>query len=103
MSGLNSSGEFGDVLDDSWIQAVVTVGATQVEAKVGASRSTTREMIIIHNKSNATVYYGPSGVTITTGIPLLQNQFLELMVGSNQAVYLIAAAANKDVIVAEIG
>lgn len=103
MGSLDSSGEFGDVLDDSWVQGVVTVGLAQVEAKVGASRSTTREMIVIHNKSNATVYYGPNGVTTTNGMPLLSNQFLELMVGSNQAIYLIAAAANKDVIVAEIG
>ena len=103
MSGLDSSGEYSDVLDDSWLQGIVAVGATQVEVKVGASKSATREMIIIHNSSNNTIYYGPTGITTSTGIPLFKNQWVEIMAGNHQSVFMIAASAGNNVIIAEVG
>ena len=103
MSSLNLSSEFSDVLNDSWLQGLVTVGTIQVEVRVGVSRSSTREMVVIHNSSNNTVYYGPSGVTTITGFPLYKNQWVEIMIGNNQALYLIAATTGNNVIVAEVG
>jgi hypothetical protein len=103
MGNLEGSGEFVDVLDNSWVQGVVSVGTTQVEAKVGASKSDTREMIIIENISNKTIYYGPSGVTSSTGHRLIKDAWVEIMVGNNLGVYLIADSNGNNVIISELG
>jgi hypothetical protein len=53
------------------------------------------------NKSNSIVYFGPTGVTTSTGEPLLKNQSLTLPASDALALFLIAAGAGNDIIVSE--
>lgn len=100
--GINLSSEYSDVLNDGYVAGSITVGTTQVEAKVGASKQVGRELLIIYNKSNNTIYYGPSGVTTSTGIPIFKNSTLMLSVGENTALFLIAGSAGNSVLVQEL-
>lgn len=102
--GVTVNPDFADVLEDGYVSAVITVGTSQVEAKVGASRQSGRELLYIENQSNVTIYYGPSGVTTsgsTKGSTLLKDQFVFLPIG-NQAVYLIAGSAGNSILVQEM-
>lgn len=103
MGGINFNPEYADVMQDDYIAGRVVVGTTEVEAKVGATRLDGREMLVIFNDSNNTIYHGPSGVTtsgVNKGIPLLKGQYISVMVG-NLGVFIIAASAGNNVIVQE--
>ena len=100
---LYSPGQINDTLNDGYVTGIVTVGVSQIEAKSGAQALNGRNVILIQNKSNNTVYFGPTGVTTTTGIPIRKNQFVSLTVSDNISIFLIAAEAGNDVIVQEIG
>jgi hypothetical protein len=97
---LNESPQFADVLEDGYVSGAVTVTTSAIEAKVGGSRQTGREVLYIENTSSVTIYYGPSGVTTSTGARLFKDQSVFLPVG-NMAVYLIAASGSNAVIVQE--
>lgn len=86
---LNVSGEYDDVINDSYVVGVVAVGTTQIEAKASTNRLEGRENLRIYNNSSKTIYFGPSGVTISTGEPILKKQWVSISVGDNIAVYLI--------------
>ena len=94
--------EFSDVLEDVILQGVVTITTTQTELKVGGSVDPDREVVRIVNKTDATVYVGPSGVTTTTGEPLRKRQSMELPIGT-QSLFAIVASGTADVIVWELG
>lgn len=104
------SGEMGQFTDGddvitkgpstSYVQADVTVGTSAVEAKVGGSRLANRKRLIITNKSNVTIYIGPSGVTTTTGRPLLKDQQMFTDDG-DIGVYMIAGSSSNTVGVEE--
>jgi hypothetical protein len=103
MGGINFNPEFSDVMQDDYIAGRVVVGTSAVEAKVGATRLDGREMLVIYNDSNNTVFHGPSGVTasgVNKGIPILKGEFVSVMVG-NLGVFLIASSAGNNVIVQE--
>jgi hypothetical protein len=85
----------------SFVQGVVTVTGTEIEAKVGGSRKDGRQMLRIFNKSSVTIYFGPTGVTTTTGEPLLKGQGITIPANDSCAVFLIAASGSNDVIVSE--
>ena len=103
MSGIEGgNGEYNDVWEDTLLQGVVTIGTTQVELKVGGSVDPDREAVRVYNKSNSTIYIGPSGVTTSTGEPLAKKQWIEMPIGT-QSLYAIAGSAGNDVIVWEIG
>jgi hypothetical protein len=79
----------------------VTVGTTEVEAKVGASRKDGRQMLRVYNKSNSTIYFGPTGVTTTNGEPIYKDQWVNIPANDQCAVFLIAGSAGNSVIVSE--
>jgi hypothetical protein len=87
------------------VQAVVTVGTSASEIKVGASRIPNRQALMVYNDGNATIFYSPSaGVTVsgaTKGLPLYKDQFFILPVG-DQPWYWICGSSNTSVIVAEV-
>lgn len=86
----------------SYVQGSITVGTSQVEAKVGGSRLTNRQSLLIHNGSTKTIYVGPSGVT-TSMRPIFKDQVYATD-DANLAVFLIAATAgNTGVIIEEKG
>lgn len=98
----NNGQEFSDVLEDVILQGVVTVGTTEVELKVGASVNPDREVLRVYNKSNRTIYIGPSGVTSTTGEPVFKDQSFEAPIGT-QSLFAITDSSTADVIVWELG
>lgn len=105
MGSLQQGGSRDDVNDGYYVGQTVVVGTSQVEAKVGANRDAARQIIIVYNDSNSTVYHGPSGVTTTganKGIPIERKQTVAIPAG-NVAVYLIADTAGNNVIVQEFG
>lgn len=101
--GFSHDPEYADVNKDVYLSGPVTVGTTAVEAKVGATAEPDRETVRIYNASTGTVYFGPPGVTTTTGEPLKKRQWVSLPASSNNPVYIIAASAVGDVIVQEMG
>lgn len=103
MSGASISADRSDVLETSFDHAEVTVGTSAVEAKVGGSRMTARQLVGIYNNSNVTVYWGKSSVTTsgsTKGFPIFKDQTIYIPVG-DIAVYLIAGSSDNSVLVQE--
>lgn len=92
MSGISYNPEFADVDNDAYVSGAVSVTSTAVEAKVGANRLTGREAITVLNKGPNRVYFGPSGVTTTTGSILEKNQYLSMPLGDSIALFLICAS-----------
>lgn len=88
---IDNSSEYSDVLTDAYIAGVISVSTTQVEAKAGGSRLTNRECLRIYNNSNTTIYFGPTGVTASTGEPIFKNQWVNIPIG-DIAVFLITAS-----------
>jgi hypothetical protein len=101
MSGGGFTGRDDEVVNIDYVQGSVTVGVTQVEAKVGGSRLDGRQMLRIYNGSNAVVYFGPTGVTTSNGEPIEKKQWINIPIGDALALYLIAGSAANDVIVSE--
>jgi len=94
--------EYDDVYTDNYVSANVSVLTSQVEAKAGGSRLSNREFVIIHNLGPQTVYYGPSGVTSTSGDPLYMGERIGLPIGGAIAVYLVTAVSTANVRVQEL-
>lgn len=99
--GFSEGGEFNDVLNDNYLSGVVTVQTTETELKVGGSRLSGRELLTVYNKSNSSIYVGPSGVTTTTGIEVEKGQLGYFPYGDNIAVYAVVASGTADVVVQE--
>jgi hypothetical protein len=98
---VETEGASSDIPNTNYLTGAVTVSTSAIEAKVGVSSLTERKMLLINNTSNATVFYGPSGVTTTTGAPLAKGALLVMPFGPDNHVYLIRASGSGDVIVQE--
>lgn len=101
MSGFGQIGRNDDIVNDSYVQGTVSVTTSQIEAKVGGSRLDKRQILRIYNSSNNTIYFGPSGVTTSTGEPIEKNNWVNIPAGDQIAVFLIAATGTNSVIVSE--
>ena len=93
--------ELADVLTDSYTAGVISVSTTQTEAKVGGSRLTGRENLRIYNNSNVTIYFGPSGVTSSTGEPIFKNQWVNIPIGDIGVFLITASGTASDVRIQE--
>jgi hypothetical protein len=98
---ISYSGEYNEVNDGQYLSSNITVGTTEIEAKVGASRLVGRQRLRIYNDSSVTIYFGPSGVSTTSGEPLLKKQWIELEFG-DIGVFVIAGSAGNNVIIQEV-
>lgn len=76
----------------TYVQSAITVGTSQVEAKVGGSRAANRKNLTIHNNCTNTFYVGPTGVTTANGRPIFKNQFYSTD-DADLAIYLIAGSS----------
>lgn len=96
--------ELADVNNKTYVSGAITVGAiTAVEAKVGVSRISPREMVRIYNNdSSITIFFGASGVTAATGEPLKPGEAVSIPTGDQLGVFLIAASGSVDVRVQEM-
>jgi hypothetical protein len=101
VTGISRITSNDEIVNSSYVQSQVTVGTSQIEAKVGASKLSGRQALRIYNSSNTTIYFGPSGVTTSTGEPIEKKQWLTIAVGDQLAVFLIAGSAGNNVIVSE--
>ena len=94
-AGMSYDPEYSDVDNDGYASGAVSVSTTQIEAKVGASRMVGREAITITNKGPNTLYYGPTGVTSTTGDVLYKDQYVSLPIGASLGVFLICVTGQS--------
>lgn len=101
MSGISYSPEFSDVDNDGYVSGTVSVTAVAVEAKVGASRLIGREGITITNKGPNVVYYGPAGVTSSTGDLLYKDQFVSLPLGESIAIYVVCTSGQSSTVIVQ--
>jgi hypothetical protein len=104
MGGIGSIGynpDKADVVDTDYQTASVAVSTSQVEAKAGGTPLESRLILTLYNSGSKTIYYGPSGVTSSSGTPLRKKQFASIPVGPNISVYMITDSGSADVIVQE--
>ncbi len=96
MAPVNENPQRADVNEGAYTSAVVAVGATEVEAKVGGTRNALRQILKLTNDNDTVeVYYGPTGVTTsgaTKGDVLWPRQEAAIPIG-DVGVFLIAASA----------
>lgn len=90
-----------DVQDSGYTSGEVTVGTTEVEAKVGGSILAGRETLYLENKGSTTIFYGPTGLSTSSGARLDKKQFVFLKPGT-QSIFLIGDAASGTVLVQEM-
>ena len=82
-------------------RAVKTVSAVQIRASVGASNLSNRKLLVIFNKDAQDVFYGPTGLISSDGIPIEKEEIIVLAVGDNIDIFLITAVSTSDVIIQE--
>lgn len=98
-----SDGTFNDVVNIDYQSGVLTVGTTQqIAAANGSTNLDDRQELVIYNKSSNTVYFGPTGVTTSTGIPIESKETINIQMGPDVSLYLIAATAGNSIIVQEM-
>lgn len=99
--GINVNPDFSDVVNNTYVTGSVSVGTTEIEAKVGGSPVDDRQIVTIHNKGPKEIFYGPTGLTSSTGTPLKKNQFACIPVGPDISVFMLTASSSSTVIVQE--
>ena len=101
---LNANNELAtsNLLDASGVQGNISVSTSAVAVRVGGSNLANRKNLFFQNNGTATIFWGyTAGVTTTTGMPLMRNQFVMGDWGPNTTIYLIAASGSHDVRVNE--
>ena len=89
-----------DVTDTEYKTASVAVSTTQVEAKADTVRLFERQSVMLYNKGPGSVYFGPDGVVVGTGVRLFPFQTIKVMVG-DIGLFLISDTST-DVVVQEL-
>jgi len=102
MGELSYDPEYSDVLNDAYGSTVISVGTVAVEARVGAQTMAKRETLLIANKGPDVIYFGPPGVTPSSGMPLPCGKAVKLNFGDCNPVFLITATGTSNVIVQEV-
>jgi len=102
IGNVSSAVKSDDCVRTTLLNAVLTVGTTQVEAKVGASTLTNRKYISFRALDSG-IFWGASGLTAdstsTGGTELFKNEFLMVPIGV--PVYLRATGAGKLIAITE--
>jgi hypothetical protein len=101
---VNYNPERSDVNDTDLSHSTLSVGTTAVEVKIGAVRNPSRQVLVIYNDSNKTVFLGDVSVTIsgaTKGIPLISKQSVVYSIG-DIPIYAITDSPNNVLILQEL-
>jgi len=99
--GYNS--QISDVNNSDYVAGALSVTTSAVEAKVGASRLSKREMVRIYNNdSSIIIYFGPSGVTTSSGEPIKPGEAVSVPAGDAIGVFLIAASGTVNTRIQEM-
>jgi hypothetical protein len=93
--------EVSDIFNQGIANATINVGSSQVEAKCSTTRLTNRKCLVIQNRGAGVIYWGATGLTSSTGMPLEKWQQIVMTVG-DIAVYLIGTSATNDVRIVEL-
>ncbi|TXG77632.1 hypothetical protein E6Q11_02565 [Candidatus Dojkabacteria bacterium] len=91
----------GAAINTSYVSGTITVGTSEIEAKVGGSALTGRQLLSIENQTGADIFYGPTGVTTSTGHTIAARQEIFLSVGPSIGVFLIKASGSGTVRIQE--
>lgn len=95
-------GDKYDSLNSSAVYGALSVGTAAVEVKVGVSPLEYRKMVHMFAEDNE-IYWGyNSGVTTANGTRIYKNQFIELPIGPDIAIYVVADGAGKSMRIAEL-
>lgn len=82
--------------------ATKSVGnVTPVLAAVGGANLANRKTVVVYNRGAQTIYYGPTGVTSTTGIPIEKDEVVTFAIGDNIDVYFITGSSTASVTIEE--
>ena len=80
-------------------QASIGTAATQIVAARAGAAGTGRIAVTLYNAGSVTIYFGPSGVTTTTGMPLPAGA--SATINTQAAIYGIAASGTQTIGVME--
>ena len=103
MSGISQGSKFSDTNSDLYLSGAQTVTTSEVEAKVGSSAASGRQFVSIFNNGSSEIYFGPSGVTTSTGEPLYKKQRVVIPATEDIQVFMICDSGTVDVIIQELG
>lgn len=94
-----------DSSNSTYTSGNLTVGTTQqLAAANGSTNNPDRQNILLYNRSSSvTIYFGPTGVTTSTGIPVPPLAMVTVNIGPAVNMYLIAGTAGNTVTVQEVG
>lgn len=91
-----------DIVNVSYLSAVVNVSTTQVALRVGGSNLSRRQIILIHNPpGNGPIYVGPTGVTTSTGVRISAGETTSYPLGDTITIFAIKTGATQGIIVQE--
>ena len=116
VGGVDLSGNLQDILVDttgvqittdrnnvSMVYSALTVGTTAVEVKVGGAALANRKLLLIHNASGNTMYWGSNNsVTTSNGMILFRDQVISIPVGPAISIWIISGVAAQNARITEM-
>ena len=92
-----------DLFDLSYVAAAITVGVTEVAARVGGSNLANRKLLVITNLNAGNIFFGPTGVvgSTSTAARLVRDQFRAVSLGPGVTLFLIRSGGSGIVYVEE--
>lgn len=78
-----------------------TITTTELLANVSGSNLANRKSLIVFNRGTSDVFYGTTGVSDTTGIAVVKDEILTLLVGDNIDVFLVTKTGSSTVTIQE--
>lgn len=94
--------ESNALLNIDFLQTNISITTLEVEAKVGVTRLDCRKSVRIYNGSDRDIFWGPSGVSSTTGEPLRKRQSVTIAAGPYLAVFIVSGMGTaNDIIIME--
>lgn len=93
-----------DICDAGGSSAAITVGTSSLIANVsGVTNLTNRKCLTIYNNGTVLIYWGlSSGVTTSSGTPIVPGTTAVFAAGPNTSIYLISGTASQNVRITEM-
>ena len=103
--GFSFDPEQAEVINKTFLAVNKTVTTSETLISVGGSNATGRQEIVLFNKSNVTIYLGPTGVTTSganEGLPLEPQESFTQTLSENLSLYGIADSS-ATILIWELG
>jgi hypothetical protein len=88
-----------DVLNNGGVDAVLTVGTSPVELRVGGTRKANRKYVVFEALDEG-IKFGFSNTT--QNIPIFKNQIFFLPVGDSTQIWFVATVAGRTIAIGEL-